>query len=133
MRYMLDTNICIYLIKKKPSSVVDRFMALEPGEICISSIVYSELVFGVEKSDYRARNRRALTMFLALIPIVDYGISAAECYGRIRADLENKGTPIGNMDTMIAAHAMAEGCVLVSNNLREFDRIEGLKTENWAE
>jgi len=133
MRYMLDTNICIYIIKGKPSCVAGRILECEPGEIVISSICYSELMAGVEKSSCPEKNRIALMRFLTSIPILAYDGLSGDYYGRIRADLERKGTPIGPMDQLIAAHAMAEGCVLVTNNTREFERIPGLELENWAE
>lgn len=133
MRYMLDTNICIYLIKHKPESVIRKLTEHAPSEICISSVTYAELSFGVEKSMYRERNRIALMMMLANIEILDFSPRASELFGHIRADLERKGTPIGLMDMMIAAHAISSDCILVTNNLKEFNRVEGLKTENWAQ
>lgn len=131
MKYMLDTNICIYAIKNKPESVIRRLKQNEPYEICISSVTYAELMHGVEKSQFPEKNRLALLLFLAPFEIMDFGSSAAECYGRIRSFLERKGTPIGPMDMLIAAHAMAEQLTVVTNNVREFERIEGLKLENW--
>lgn len=133
MRYMLDTNICIYAIKQKPVVVFKRLLEHKPEEICISSITYSELVYGVEKSQAKERNRIALILLLSRIDIVDYDTRAAESYGYIRAELEMNGTPIGSMDTMIAAHAKSLNYVLVTNNTREFERVSGLQVENWAE
>ena len=118
MRYMLDTNICIYAIKHKPPEVIQKFLSHDPSELCISSITYAELMHGVEKSMAVERNRIAITMFLSPISVLDFDTDAAEEYGKIRADLERKGTPIGPMDTLIAAHSKAEDLVLVTNNTR---------------
>lgn len=133
MRYMLDTNICIYSIKHKPEKVFVRLQQYDPEEICISSVTYAELVHGVEKSQSIERNRLALTLLLANIEILDFDVNAAESYGKIRADLEKKGMPIGPLDMMIAGHAMSHGYTVVTNNTKEFCRIENLLIENWAE
>ena len=133
MRYMLDTNICIYAIKKKPEAVIRRFLEHDPDEICISSITCAELMHGVEKSQAADRNRLALTLFLSPITVLDFDQKASAEYGKLRADLEKTGTPIGPMDMLIAGHAKAEGLILVTNNAREFCRVEGLRLENWAE
>lgn len=132
MKYMLDTNICIYAIKKKPKIVIANIMAHDPDDICISSITYAELMHGVEKSQSVEKNRFALSLFLSAIEIRDFHALAAEEYGRVRAVLERRGTPIGPLDLLIAGHAKSEGCVLVTNNIREFQRVEGLKVEDWA-
>ncbi|MCR4704068.1 MAG: type II toxin-antitoxin system VapC family toxin [Saccharofermentans sp.] len=132
MRYMLDTNICIYIIKHKPESVYRRLMKIRPEDVCISSITYSELSYGVEKSEQKDRNRLALTLMLSNIEILEFDTAAAEEYGNIRARLEKTGTPIGSLDMLIAAHAKASGCTLVTNNLKEFSRVEGLKVESWV-
>lgn len=132
MRYMLDTNICIYLIKHKPERVFHRLQQHDPSDICISSVTYAELMHGVEKSQAVEKNRLALTLLLANIEILDFDSSAAEAYGKIRADLEKRGTPIGPLDLMIAGHAKALGYTVVTNNVREFERVDGLKVENWA-
>ena len=133
MRYMLDTNICIYSIKQKPEQVFRRLQQHEPSEICISSVTYAELVHGVEKSQAVEKNRFALTLLLANIEIMDFDAGAAESYGKIRADLEKKGTPIGPLDMMIAGHAMSLNYTVVTNNIKEFNRVNNLKLENWAE
>lgn len=133
MRYMLDTNICIYAIKHKPERVLLRLQEHDPSEICISSVTYAELVHGVEKSQAIERNRVSLTLLLANIEIMNFDSLAAESYGKIRADLERAGKPIGPLDMMIAGHAKALGYVVVTNNTKEFGRVEGLKLENWAE
>jgi tRNA(fMet)-specific endonuclease VapC len=130
---MLDTNICIYLIKHKPKQVFLKLQQHDPSEVCISSVTYAELVHGVEKSQAVEKNRLALTLLLANIEILDFDSLAAESYGKIRADLEKRGTPIGPLDSMIAGHAKALGYTVVTNNVREFQRVDGLKIENWAE
>lgn len=132
MKYMLDTNICIYAIKNKPPEVIRNFLRHNPDDICVSAITYAELTHGVEKSMAVEKNRIAITLFLSPISILEFDSSAAEEYGRIRADLEKKGTPIGPMDMLIAAHAKAEGLVLVTNNTREFARVEELEVEDWT-
>lgn len=132
MKYMLDTNICIYTIKKKPPMVLHRFMSHNSEELCISSITYAELVHGVEKSQAVDRNSLALALFLSPITILSFDDRAAEEYGKIRVDLERRGTPIGPMDTLIAGHAKAAGLILVTNNTREFQRVSDLPLEDWS-
>ena len=133
MRYMLDTNICIYAIKHKPEQVFMRLQEHDPIDICISSVTYAELVHGAEKSKAIEKNRVALALLLANIEIMNFDSLAAESYGKIRADLEKAGTPIGPLDMMIAGHAKALGYTVVTNNTKEFDRVKGLKLENWTE
>ena len=133
MRYMLDTNICIYAIKHKPEQVFMRLQEHDPIDICISSVTYAELVHGAEKSKAIEKNRVALALLLANIEIMNFDSLAAESYGKIRADLEKAGTPIGPFDMMIAGHAMALGYIVVTNNTKEFERVKGLKLENWTE
>ena len=132
MRYMLDTNICIYVIKKKPPQVIRNFLQHDPDTMCISSITYSELVYGVVNSQAIEKNRAAVTLFLSPLTILPFDQPAAEEYGKIRTDLEKNGTPIGPMDLLIAAHAKSEGLILVTNNTREFFRVHDLKVEDWA-
>lgn len=132
MKYMLDTNICIFAIKHNSSLVIQNLLRHDPEEMCISSITYAELMHGVEKSQAIERNRVALTLFLSPFTILKFDSCAAEAYGRIRADLERKGTPIGPMDMLIAGHAKAEGLILVTNNTREFFRVDGLEVEDWT-
>ncbi len=129
---LLDTNICIYLINARPQQVLARFRQHRLGEIGISSIVAAELAFGVTKSGSE-RNLRALEMFLAPLELLSFDERCVWAYGRVRADLERRGEPIGALDTMIAAHALAADATLVTNNLREFSRVPGLRLENWAE
>ncbi len=133
MRYMLDTNICIYVIKHKPEKVFQKLQTIHPEDVCISSVTYAELVHGVEKSAAVEKNRLALSMLLANIEILDFDAVAANCYGKIRADLEKKGTPIGPLDMMIAGHAQSLGYTVVTNNVKEFSRVSALRIENWAE
>lgn len=131
MRYLLDTDICIYVINQRPQAVLERFLAHEQDGLGISAVTAGELYFGVRKSGSR-RNLHVLRRFLAPLEIADFGADAAQAYGELRHTLEAKGTPIGPLDTMIAAHALALGVTLVSNNLREFKRVPALHLENWA-
>ena len=131
VRYLLDTNICIYIINRKPTEVFQRFEGLTVGDIGISSITGAELVYGVEKSG-SARNRQALEKFLAPLEVITFDDAAMRQYGQLRARLEKQGTPIGPLDMLIAAHAMVLGSILVTNNTREFERIPSLALENWA-
>ena len=132
MKYMLDTNICIFAIKQKSSNVIQNFLQHDPDELCISSITYAELMHGVEKSQAVAQNRVAMTLFLSSITIFPFGSCAAEEYGQVRADLERQGTPIGPMDMLIAGHARSAGLILVTNNTREFFRVANLEVEDWT-
>ena len=131
MKYMLDTNICIFIIKHKPENVIRRLEEHDPGDICISSITYAELAHGVERSQSKEKNRIALTVFLSEIPIVPFDDLAAQVYGVIKADLQKKGTPIGLLDTLIAAHAKSLNLTLVTNKTREFAEVEDLELEDW--
>ncbi len=133
MQYLLDTNICIYLIKKKPPKVLERFQTHTLSDIGISSITVAELEYGICKSQHQGKNRSALIQFLIPLEIVDFDQPAATTYGSIRHDLESRGLVIGSMDMLIAAHALSLGATLVSNNVREFSRISNLSLENWAE
>ena len=132
MRYMLDTNICIYVIKHKPVTVFQKLQNINPEDVCISSVTYAELVHGVEKSAAVEKNRLALSMLLANMEILDFDVDAADCYGKIRAALEKKGTPIGTLDMMIAAHAQSLGYTVVTNNVKEFSRVSALQIDNWV-
>ncbi len=132
MKIMLDTNICIYVIKQKPLDVIDRFNQTEISQIGISSITLSELLYGVSKSSKPEQNRIALMQFIAPLEILPYGDEASQYYGELRAHLEKQGTPIGSLDMLIAAHALSIPCTLVTNNEKEFIRIPDLKIENWV-
>jgi len=133
MKLLLDTNICIYIIKQQPAGVLKRFMEFQVGDIGISSITLSELRYGVAKSAYPEKNTKALDEFIIPLEIVSFDEQAAHAYGNIRASLEKAGTPIGSMDMLIAAHAVSLEVLLVTNNTREFTRISGLTILNWAE
>jgi tRNA(fMet)-specific endonuclease VapC len=128
---LLDTNICIYIINDKPPAVLARFQQYQLGDIGLCSVVAAELAFGVAKSG-SARNRLALEMFLAPLAILPFDESAIWAYGDLRANLERHGTPIGALDTMIAAHALSQHALLVTNNTREFAMVPGLQLDNWA-
>ena len=128
---LLDTNICIYIINTKPPEVLPRFRQYRLGEIGICSVVAAELAYGVAKSG-STRNRQALEMFLAPLDILPFDEKALWAYGDVRADLERRGLAIGSLDTMIAAHAFSLNATLVTNNLREFSRVNGLLLENWV-
>ena len=130
IKYMLDTNICIYIIKQKPKNVIERFRQAQVSEIGVSSITLSELEYGVMKSAKPEQNKLALAQFIAPIEILAYDDVAAQHYGVIRAHLERQGTPIGSLDTLIAAHALSQNSVLITNNESEFERIPNLKIEN---
>lgn len=132
MRYMLDTNICIYLIKQKPEKVLRHFKAHSVGEIGISSITLAELRYGVERSQQVKKNQQALEDFTLPLEIADFDEVAAEVYGNVRAGLEQAGTPVGSMDMLIGAHALSLGVTLVTNNLREFQKIKNLKVVDWS-
>ncbi|MGA9539119.1 MAG: type II toxin-antitoxin system VapC family toxin [Desulfobacterales bacterium] len=129
---MLDTDICIYIIKRKPAGVIKRLMKSQISQIGISSITLSELEYGVEKSSKQAQNQVALAQFVAPMEILSYGDEAALQYGRLRAFLEKQGTPIGSLDMLIAAHALSINSILVTNNEKEFGRVPNLKIDNWA-
>lgn len=132
MRYMLDTNICIYLIKKQPSSVLRKFSRIELGDISISSITFAELVYGAEKSQHPQKTKATLDLFVLPLTIMPFDDGAAIHFGQIKASLQKKGTPIGPFDMMIAAHARNLGVTLVTNNKKEFVRVPHLKIEDWV-
>jgi tRNA(fMet)-specific endonuclease VapC len=132
VRYLLDTNICIYIAKRRPPEVAIRFERLQPGDVGMSMITYGELLFGAERSQHPQAVRERLQRFIELVPVLSLPDQSPRHYARIRSELERAGTPIGANDLWIAAHALASGLILVSNNLREFGRVTGLATENWA-
>jgi len=133
MRFLLDTNICIYVIKQKPSSVKQRLQAIDPSDVGISIVTLTELEYGAAKSQSPERNRQILTTFCAPFEIVGLSQEDARILGNIRADLERRGQPIGSYDLLIAAQALSRSLTLVTNNVREFQRIEGLMIENWVD
>lgn len=132
MKLMLDTNICIYIIKQQPATVLKRFLEYQIGDICISSITLAELRYGVAKSTHEEKNAKALDEFILPLEIVSFDDAAAHLYGEIRAMLEKAGTPIGAMDMLIAAHALSLRIPLVTNNRREFVRIPALTSIDWV-
>ena len=132
MKYMLDTNICIYLIKQKPATIIERFRQTDVSEISISSITLSELFFGVSENSKPEQNFMALTQFVAPLEILPFGGEAAQYYGDLRAHLKKRGTPIGSLDMLIAAHALSLSNTLITNNEKEFHRVPKLKIENWV-
>jgi len=132
MRLLLDTNICIYLIKKKPPNVLRHFNAHAAGSIGVSSITVAELEFGAQKSHYPSKNQEALQHFLLPLVILDFDHEAARAYGRLRVFLETRGKVIGPLDMLIAAHALSQNLPLATNNVGEFSRVPGLKVLNWS-
>ena len=132
MNYLLDTNICIYIIRKKPPVVLKRVKSKQPGQIAISTITLAELEYGITRSRYPDRNRVALLELLIPFTILDFDQAASVEYGRIRSSLETRGKPIGPMDLLLAAQATSHGLVLVTNNEKEFKRVKGLRIENWT-
>lgn len=132
MKVMLDTNICIYIIKQSPYSVLQRFSSFQVGDIGISTITLAELEYGAERSAQPKKNREALEEFISALEVAPFDRQATEAYGRIRATLESKGRPIGAMDLLIAAHALSLGVQLVTNNEREFKQVPGLRVTNWV-
>ncbi len=132
MIFLLDTNMCIYLIKRQPPEVLRRFEVHEVGDIGVSSVTAAELYFGARKSQRPSQNEQALEQFLLPLVVAEFGHDAAAAYGRIRTALEKRGAPIGPLDTLIAAHAVGLNLTLVTNNVREFARVPNLEIENWA-
>jgi tRNA(fMet)-specific endonuclease VapC len=133
MIYLLDTNICIYLIKQKPPQILAKFNRYTLDDLGISAISVAELQYGVQKSRFPAQNQAALEQFLLPLNIVDFDYAAAIAYGRIRAQLEAHGTPIGAMDLLIAAQALSANLTIITNNTREFSRIPSLRVLNWLD
>ncbi|MCP4473448.1 MAG: type II toxin-antitoxin system VapC family toxin [Gammaproteobacteria bacterium] len=133
LRYLLDTNICIYIAKQKPMSVLERFEQLAVGSVGMSIITYGELYYGAQKSHRTKKTKQFLEELIGLIPPLPLPIDAAKCYGVIRRQLEKKGKPIGNNDLWIAAHAMSMNLTVVTNNCKEFSRVAKLRLENWVD
>ena len=132
MKYLLDTDICIYIINKRPAKVIERLRKFEPGNLGISVITLSELQKGVSKSLNKKKNQNVLDHFISVFTVLSYEPSDAKAYGEIVANLEEKGQIIGGNDLFIAAHALNRKLTLVTNNEKEFNRVQGLKIENWA-
>lgn len=133
MRYLLDTNICIYIARRSPPEVLSRLERLKPGDVGMSIITYLELVYGAYKSRRVQSNLEAIESLSRLVPVLSLDVTAARRYGQIRTDLEKRGSPIGAYDLLITAHALAGGLTVVTNNTREFRRVAGLRMENWAQ
>lgn len=133
MLYMLDTNICIYLIKKRSDELLNRMRVFRTSEIGVSVVTVAELQYGVSKSENKKRNQAALEAFLLPLDIADFSVDVTVMYGHLRAELESNGQPIGPLDTMIAAHALSFDVPLVTNNTREFERVRGLRVEDWTQ
>jgi len=132
LQYMLDTNICIYVIKNYPPKLRERFNRLAE-QLCISTITLAELVYGAEKSSRRLENLQAVEQFSARLDVLAFPPKAAAHFGQLRADVECRGQPVGPFDMLIGAHARAEGLIVVTNNAREFRRLPGVRVENWMD
>ena len=132
MKYLLDTNICVYLIRGKSQEALQNLAQHSMMDIGISSITLAELQFGVHKSNRSEQNQQALEQFLVPLTTIDFDHSAAITYGQIRAYLEGQGSAIGSLDTLIAAHALSRDLTLVTNNTKEFSRVPGLLVEDWT-
>lgn len=132
MKYLIDTNICIYIMNKHPAGIIKKFTQFELGDVGISTITVSELQYGVAKSIHRKENQQRLEQFMAPLEILAYDEMAAKVYGDIRFHLEKNGQPIGPLDVLIAAHALSKNLILVTNNDKEFKRIKNLQVENWT-
>lgn len=132
MKYLLDTNICIYILKNKYEKSSQWIKDAGIENVCVSSISVAELEFGISKSSKFEESESALYKFLSGYNIIDFDLSAARCYGKMRADLQKRGTPIGTMDMLIGSIALSKSMIIVTNNEKEFERIDGLKIENWT-
>jgi tRNA(fMet)-specific endonuclease VapC len=132
MKLMLDTNVCIHLIKEHPPEVLERFVSHAVGDIGLSVITLAELEYGVSKSSRPSRNREALELFVSPLEVASFDRRATAAYGKLRANLEKRGQPIGSMDLLIAAHALSLDVRLITRNVREFARVPGLRVEDWA-
>lgn len=132
MLYLLDTNICIYLIKRRSDTLLNRMRVFRTGEIGVSVVTVAELQYGVSKSENKERNQAALEAFLLPLDIAEFTVGETVIYGQIRSELEKQGRPVGPLDTMIATHALSLDVPLVTNNTREFERVKGLRVEDWT-
>jgi len=131
-RYLLDTDICSYIIRQRPAAVLERFEAVSPVQLSISVITLAELLYGVERSSSKVINRPIIEDFVSRLPVLPWDSEAAAHYAQLRVFLERQGTPIGNMDLMIAAHALSQGRIVVTNNVRHFEKVPELQVENWT-
>ncbi len=132
MKFLLDTNICVFLIRNQFESIREHIRSHQVGEIGVSAITESELRFGADKSSDPAKNHAVLERFFLTLPVLAFDSGCAREYGRIRAFLEKKGTPIGSLDMLIAAHALGQGLTIVTNNTGEFKRVPGLRVVDWT-
>ena len=132
IKYLLDTNICIYIMNRRPKDIIHKFMRFDIGEIGVSAITVSELHYGISKSENQTLNTKLVEEFLAPLEIISYDENAADTYGDIRCRLEESGQIIGPLDLLIAAHALSRKLILITNNDKEFKRVKYLKVENWA-
>jgi tRNA(fMet)-specific endonuclease VapC len=131
VKYLLDTNVCVDILSRRYPSVTERVRISSPQDLCLSSVVVAELRYGADRSQRRAENHERIDILTAEIQCLDFDLAAARVYGRIRSTLEAEGSPIGPYDMMIAAHALSQGLIVVTDNEREFRRISGLEVENW--
>lgn len=130
--YMLDTDICSYILKEKPFQVRSKFKQFSMDQLCLSIVTYAELLYGVKKNNTQRVDRSIIESFVRHLSILEWNLEAADHYSDIRVELENQGSVIGNMDMMIAAHARSYEAILVTNNLKHFERISDLRIENWV-
>ena len=133
MKYLLDTNICVFIFRRKFPSVLQRLHQTHAGEVGISAVTLAELRYGADKSSDPSKNHTVIDAFLTTVAVVEFHEDAARRYGIVRSELESRGTPIGPLDNMIAAHTLSLGATLVTNNVREFSRVTGLMVEDWSE
>lgn len=133
MKYLLDTNVCVDYLTGRHPQVISRIQQEKPANMCTSSVVVAELRFGADKSKRKKSNHGLLDVFLSELRCMDFDAEAANVFGRVRTSLERRGKPIGPYDTMIAAHVIRLGCILVTDNLNEFKRVKGLSVDNWRQ
>lgn len=132
MKYLLDTNICVFLFRRKFPSVLQRLHQTQPGEVGISAVTLAELRYGADKSSDPSKNHAVIDAFLTTVAVLEFHEDAARLYGIVRSELESRETPIGPLDNMIAAHSLSAGTILVTNNVRELSRVAGLVVEDWT-
>lgn len=132
MLHLLDTDTVIYILKRRPPDVAAHFERCSPEEVAISALSIAELMYGAEKSQHPVKARRAVERIANSLPVLPFDEGAARVYGKVRSHLEKLGTPIGALDALVGAHALSARATLVTNNVREFERIPGLRVENWT-